>query len=663
MKRYINKIKNHLGKYGFKETLSWLYNCVKFKIIQLKSVKKDFLYDVRDNRNFIKKNGNRVFIFGTVPFYDIGGGQRSSQFAKTFNKMGFEVFYIYAFKTSDTIVYNIENPCVLHYFIKDLKIEYLANFIRKDDLFIFEAPFIDFVPYLDLALQKQAKVVYENIDNWENCELGGMIFSEDALQKFIKKSDLLTCTAKPLVEQTQKYCERYGISKEIMYNANAVDDELFNSKKEYEKPHDIVKGTKTLLYYGSLWGTWFNWDVLFDIAIKNPRISINLIGDHSGISDLVQNTPANIHYLGLKTQTELPAYLAHSDYAILPFYSDDIGKYVSPLKIFEYISMNKKVIAGSLPDIENYPNVINADTVEEWSMALNDDSEVDIVRAENFIQENNWYERSTRILDYLYTDNAQKCLDKYYNNLSVVILNYNNAKVIFRCVDSLLKFKERYKYQIIVVDNNSTDGSYEKLLNDYKNEGNVTIVRNSENGCSSGRNLGVSKSDRDYVLFLDSDEWITNKYWLDNYFNIMDMKGDKTAIGWGAGWFNKNKFAYHVVDSFPHRYLEPKYIATNDIGYLATCGFLINREFFNEIGGFDLQYDPTCYEDTDLSLNVRHNGGEIYFSKFLGVGHLPHQTTKSGTKAHDQLIHNKGKYFIKKWVQIDKKLLTKYRLR
>lgn len=663
MKKYLNRIKNYRSLHSAGETMYWLYSCVKFKLrclIRQKWKQKDFSYDKKIQKNFIKKDGMRVFIFATVPFYDIGGGQRSSQFAKIYNKLGYEVFYIYGFPCLDNIIYNIENPCVLHRYIKDVGAEYIESYVREGDLFIFEAPFVDFVPYLELAKAKKAKSVYENIDNWENSELGEEIFSEKALEKFVTGCDLLTSTAVLLKEQTEKYCKKYGVEKEVLYNANAVDDELFNGRKEYERPYDMVLGTKTLTYYGSLWGTWFNWDLVYEIADKNPRVSINLIGDYSGIRDIVSNSPSNIHYLGLKSQAELPAYLSYSDFAILPFYNDDIGKYVSPLKIFEYISMNKKVISCSLSDIKDYPNVYYADTFEEWNRILHDDAEPDEEAAENFVRENNWYKRSSDILDRLYPENAEKCNEKFYDNLSVVVLNYNNKKVIFRCVDTLIKFSERYNYEIIVVDNNSKDGSYERLMSEYDGKNNVKVLRNSKNGCSSGRNLGCSAVTKEYIMFLDSDEWITNRYWADNYFKLVEKLGRKTVVGWGAGWFNRKKFAYRVVDSFPHRYLPPQYLATTDIGYLATCGFIINKAFFDEIGGFDLNYDPTCYEDTDLSLNARHHGGEIYYCKYLGVGHLPHQTTKSGTKAHDELIHKKGEYFIKKWVAIDRTLITKW---
>jgi len=634
--------------------------CVVLKIKRRSSFKQDFDYDEKNKEGFIEKKDKKVFIFATIPFYDIGGGQRSSQFAKTFNKMGYEVFYIYGFKSSDKNQFKLENPCCLHKFVDEVSLDLISKYMDEKSLFIFEGPCVSFIPYLEHAKKIGAKVVYENIDNWEDKELGGLVFSEDTLKKMITDSDILTCTAKPLVEQTEKYLKKYGVSKEIVYVPNAVDDELFNARKKYEKPEDFVSGSKTLLYYGSLWGTWFDWDSVFSLAKSNPDISVNLIGDASGITSIVESAPINVHFLGLKKQGELPAYLAFSDFAILPFKVDNIGKYVSPLKIFEYIAMNKRVISTKLPDVKDYPNVTYVESVDDWQKALDSNVEVDTKEAESFTFANNWYNRIETILANVYPENSLKSSSNIFGNLSVVVLNYNNSNVIFRCVDTLIRHNKRYNYEIVVVDNQSTDGSYEDLMKNYDKKNNVKIVRNSKNGCSSGRNLGVQNAKNDYIIFLDSDQWVTNDYWLDDYFELIKMNPEKTVIGWGAGWFNKRMYAYHVVDSFPYRYLMPKYIATCNVGYLATCGFIIKKSFFNEIGGFDEAYDPTCYEDTDLSLAVRDAGGEIYYSKYLGVGHLPHQTTKSGTKAHEELIMKKGDYFKAKWCEKNKELITKY---
>lgn len=660
MQKYIRKLQSHYQEYGLQRTIAWFFSGVVWRIKKYRLTKPDYGYDQSVKPGFIPKT-KRIFILGTIPFYDIGGGQRSAQLAKTFHQLGYEVFYIYAFKSSDSKVFGIDNPCSFHKHIESFQIQEIAPYVTKDSLFIFEAPCTSFLPYLELAKKVGAKTIYENIDNWENAELGGLVYSAEALEAMIRDSDILTCTARPLIDQTKQYLKKHHIKKDILYVANAVDDTLFDYRRDFERPDDLAIGEKTLLYYGSLWGTWFDWNAVFSIAQSFPTYTINLIGDYHGILEKVKDAPENVKFLGLKSQTALPAYLAYSDFAILPFKVDDIGKYVSPLKIFEYIAMGKQVIATKLPDITGYPNVDYAEKIFDWERALRKFPHPNLKAVDAFVAENNWFDRASKLLAAADPQNAKTCSSEFAKNLSVIVLNYNNSNVIFRCIDSLLHFKSRYQYEIIIVDNQSTDGSYEELRRIYKNNSDVHIYRNTKNGCSSGRNLGVKKSTKDYVLFLDSDQWITNPYWLDNYFELFQENPDKLAIGWGAGWFNNKMYSYKIAEFFPFAYIPPKYLGTTDVGYIGTAGFLMKKSLFNKIGGFDEAYDPTCYEDTDLSLAIRHAGGETIYSKALGVGHLPHQTTKSGTKGHADLLQQKGDYFVAKWRNKNPQLITKHR--
>lgn len=660
MQKYIRKLRLHYQEYGLRRTFIWLFVSATWRVKNHHFTKRDYGYDQSTKSDFIPKS-KRVFILGTIPFYDIGGGQRSAQLAKTFHQLGYEVFYIYAFKSSDSKVFGIENPCSFHKHIDSFQIQEISQYATKDSLFIFEAPCISFLPYLELAKKIGAKTIYENIDNWEDAELGGLVYSAEALESMIRGSNILTCTARPLIDQTKQYLKKHHIEKEVLYVANAVDDSLFDYRRDFERPGDLAIGEKTLLYYGSLWGTWFDWDTIFKVAKTFPTYRINLIGDYRCVIEKVKDAPDNVKFLGLKSQTELPAYLAHSDFAILPFKVDNIGKYVSPLKIFEYIAMGKRVIATKLPDIAGYPNVDYVDTASDWEHVLRKAPHPDLKLVDSFVAQNNWFDRVSKLLAAVDPKNAESCSSKFAKDLSIIILNYNNSNVIFRCIDSLLRFGPRYRYEIVIIDNQSTDGSYEKLRRVYKDNSKVRIYRNTKNGCSSGRNLGVEKSTKNYILFLDSDQWATNPYWLDNYFELFQKNPDKLAIGWGAGWFNNQMYSYKIAESYPFAYIPPKYIGTTDIGYIGTAGFLIKKSLFLKIGGFDEAYDPTCYEDTDLSLSIRHAGGETIYSKALGVGHLPHQTTKSGTKEHAALLKQKGDYFVAKWRDKNPQLITKHR--
>lgn len=655
MSSKIQKVKEYYTENGLKETVKKVYRYTSFKLKVKNPSKSNTVYKLSKTEKQVitTKTEKKVYIFTNIPYFDVGGGQRAAQLAKTFNNMGYQVEYYYAFNSSETVKHSMLLPVTVHKKIGKLKQGEFENKIDENSIFIFEAPMDMFLPFLKIAEKKKSKIIYENIDNWET-SLGNMFFSEKALKEFLEKSTVLVGTAKLLVEQINKYLEKYKIlNKQVIYLPNAVDSDLFEPRKEYEKPQDLIKGSKTLIYYGSLWGSWFNWEIIEQVATNCKDTSINLIGDYAGIIDIVKKMPKNVHFLGLKKQTELPSYLYYSDYAILPFKTDEIGKYVSPLKIFEYIAMNKPVISTPLDDILEYKNVHCSNDSKDWIKWINEGIDFNKEERNYFISENDWYSRASKIIQNL--EKSKKCDIEFYDNISIIILNYNNKNVIENCLDSILKFNDRYNVEIIVVDNQSTDGSYELLQEKYKEK--IKLYRNSKNGCSSGRNLGVKNATKEYIMFLDSDQWILHKYWLEPYIEILNKDKKVGALGWAAGWFNKDGYSYHVVDSFPYKYMPPIGLYRCDIGYLGTGGMILKKELFDKIEGFDLHYDPTCYEDTDLSLKVRNEGLEIAYTTYLGVGHLPHQTTKSGSKEHNNLIKSKGDYFVSKWKKINPKLL------
>ena len=181
--------------------------------------------------------------------------------------------------------------------------------------------------------------------------------------------------------------------------------------------------------------------------------------------------------------------------------------------------------------------------------------------------------------------------------------------------------------------------------------------RSGKNGCSSGRNIGIKNSTKKYIIFLDSDQWVLNDNWLDNYIEIFKNNKNVGAIGWTGGWFNNKGYSFHTVNNFKYNYMPPASLFRSDIGYLGTGGMMTTKKLLNEVGNFDEEYDPTCYEDTDISLKIRNANKEILYCPYLGVGHKPHQTTNSGSKEHSKLIYEKGTYFVNKWKRINPKLL------
>ncbi len=595
-----------------------------------------------------KKETRTIIIFASVPYYDVGGGQRSAQMARTFENLGYQIHYIYGFECTEENVPHMYIPCITHKIIDDIDDTWFKNTIHANTIVIFEIPYIKFKPYFQLAKKFGCFTVYEHIDNWDST-LGCLFYDKDLFRVFVETADLVTVTAKLLGKKV------FDVSpREYLYLPNAVNTEIFEPVKSYIQPKDLILATgagKTLLYFGSLWGEWFDWEKIEYLSQSCKDCEINLIGDYSGILQRVENAESNVHFLGLKAQRDLPAYLQYSDIAILPFKNCEIGKYVSPLKIFEYIAMNKKIISTNLDDIQGYPNVYCSDDKEDWAELVYKDTP--LVDTSDFISQNNWYARCGQIISRSISVNNQN------EKVSIIVLNYNNKSVIGRCISTLLSHNTRYNYEIIVVDNGSSDGSFEFLKTTFQDK--IVLLQNVKNGCSSGRNLGVKNAHGDFVCFLDSDQWIVSDFWLDSALKILKTKNHIGAVSWNAGWFDPGSTTGPIVDYLPNRGISNSQIwFRTDIAYLATSGMLMRRKLFNDIEGFDEYYDPTCYEDTDISLKIRNFGFELAYCPYMSIMHLPHQTTKSGSSHHTELMKKNGTYFYKKWASENPKLLEYY---
>lgn len=98
-------------------------------------------------------------------------------------------------------------------------------------------------------------------------------------------------------------------------------------------------------------------------------------------------------------------------------------------------------------------------------------------------------------------------------DLSIIIPLYNSESFVNKCVDSILLNKTKYVYEIILVDDGSTDKTYE-IINDYqsKYQDKIKALHKDNGGASSARNYGLDVARGKYISFLDSDDYIGSNY-------------------------------------------------------------------------------------------------------------------------------------------------------
>ena len=95
-------------------------------------------------------------------------------------------------------------------------------------------------------------------------------------------------------------------------------------------------------------------------------------------------------------------------------------------------------------------------------------------------------------------------------NLSVIIPIYNVEPYLKECLDSVLGNKTKYHFEIIAINDGSTDGSL-NILEKYQDE-RLKVISTKNGGLSWARNVGLNNAVGEYVTFVDSDDYVTNDY-------------------------------------------------------------------------------------------------------------------------------------------------------
>lgn len=241
--------------------------------------------------------------------------------------------------------------------------------------------------------------------------------------------------------------------------------------------------------------------------------------------------------------------------------------------------------------------------------------------------------------------------------VSIVIPVFNKYNYTRRCLVSILENTSGITYEVVVVDNASTDSTRDMLASFE----NIVVARNSDNrGFVEACNIGASRSRGEYILFLNNDTEVVSG-WLEAMCRPFDdpetgIVGAKLVYPDGrlqeAGniiWQDATGWNYGRGDD-PKK---PEYCYVKKVDYCSGACLQISKTLWDDIGGFDMRYAPAYYEDTDLCFEARKRGFSVVYQPEAVVVH--YEGISSGTdinkgyKRFQQLNHVK---FLEKWKDI-----------
>jgi glycosyltransferase involved in cell wall biosynthesis len=341
--------------------------------------------------------------------------QRPQQLAIQFAESGYRIFYfhpyfrgddrtvvrqvhhnIYEVQLSATAPVNIytdsmsadlENSCLMS--INSLQGEFKINRCIS----IINLPYWTTLAF-HLRSEHGWKVIYDCMDYHPGFASNSqeMLRHEEHLSR---QCDLLLVTSRFLLN------EKSELNPNHLFVPNAADFDHFHQQPA-NRPQELEGiGNPIIGYYGAI-ADWFDVALIRTLAVLRPMWQFALIGSTKYASiDSVIDVP-NVHLFGEKSYTELPSYLNAFDVAIIPFKAMELTQATNPVKLYEYLSAGKPVVATDLYELRYYEHIISlASTADQWLVeierALIDNSPTRIRERIDFARQNTWEIRSEQI--------------------------------------------------------------------------------------------------------------------------------------------------------------------------------------------------------------------------------------------------------------------------
>ncbi|MGA2593989.1 MAG: polysaccharide pyruvyl transferase family protein [Bryobacteraceae bacterium] len=484
-------------------------------------------------------------------------------------------------------------------------------------------------------------VVYDCMDEWDTFpNMGTFNIAEE--RQLVRETDVLVVSGRTLLE---KYT---AMGLKPVLARNGVDFEF------YSRPHpaagDGDMPNPVIGYFGAI-ADWMDLDLVRDTALARPQYSFVMVGQVFR-DDISKIDLPNVHLLGSKAYAEIPSYLEHFDVCVIPFVLNEVTRATDPVKLYEYLARGKPVVATAMAELDACADLIYiardaAHYVAQLDQAVQENDPALRKRRIEYAAANTWEQR------YATMDAAIRAV---FPLVSIIVVTHDSAEFVRPCLRSIACETSYPNYEVIVVDNASTDGTLPELQECAAANPRIRLQALSTNmGFAAANNTGARVAGGEYLILLNIDTMVTSG-WIGRLLGhlrrdpqigvicpVTNFAGNEALIDvayLSAG--EMQAFALEVARRNARRVL--------DIDVAPLFCAALRKTLWEELGGLDERFEIGMFEDDDFSLRVRKRGLRAVAAEDCFVHHFGQGSfAKLPRSAYDEVFANNQRRFEEKW--------------
>ncbi len=471
-------------------------------------------------------------------------------------------------------------------------------------------------------------IVYDCMDDHSgfstNCE--SML---DVEERTISEADLVVVTSDALEAKVRPKARRTALIR------NACDYEHFAPASPPplgEGPEvrtvfdDVPSAAKhiTIGFYGAI-AEWFDADLVADLAELRPRWRFELIGStFTGDVARLEKLP-NVKLLGEKPYADLPQFVAEWDAFIIPFKRIPLTEATNPVKAYEMLATGKPVAAVDLPELRPMARdglLSLADDARGFAEAIErelaEDCDQRRQQRQAFAARNTWKDRCEAL---------DREIRRLFPPASIIIVTYNNLHLNQGCLESVFRDTDWPNFEVLVVDNASSDGTAEWLAEEEARHPDLRVILNKENlGFAAANNQGLRAARGEFLCLLNNDT-VVARGWLSTMIGHLRTMPETGMIGPVSNMVGneaKVPVGYSTIGEMPRWATDYCRRHDGETFPMKMLGFfcvMFRREVYEKIGELDEQFGVGYFEDTDYCHRARREGYELRCARDAFVHH------------------------------------------